>query len=294
MLKGKIIKALSGFYYVESDSGLYQCRGRGNFRKKNISPLVGDHVSFEAENRTDGYIMAVDNRKNELNRPPIANIDQAILIFAAREPNLDTKLIDRFLVHVESKNIQPVLCITKTDLINAEELEKLNETLQAYVAIGYNVLMTSSRDRSGTQHLMESLTGKISVFAGQSGVGKSSLLNVLLPGLDLPTDVISLSLGRGKHTTRHVELIPVNNGWVADTPGFSSLDFQGMEPGALSPCFPEMAEASENCKFRGCTHLKEPGCAVKQAVKDGGITTFRYKHYELFYDEIKSQKRRYD
>lgn len=294
MLHGKIIKALSGFYYVSSDDQVFQCRGRGNFRKRKITPLVGDYVDFEAENHTDGYILAINDRKNELNRPPIANIDQAILVFSALEPAFDTQLLDRFLVHVESKNIEPVICASKSDLLGETALESLKNTLHIYQEIGYSVILTSSRSDEGKPALTERLAGKISVFAGQSGVGKSSLLNHLKPELELPTNEISRSLGRGKHTTRHVELISVSNGWVADTPGFSSLEFPGFEPDTLASCFPEMEAVSESCKFRGCTHLKEPHCAVKDAVQNGSIAAFRYEHYESFYNEIKAQKRRYD
>ncbi len=294
MLHGKIIKALSGFYYVSSEDQIFQCRGRGNFRKRKITPLVGDYVEFEAENHTDGYILAIDKRKNELNRPPIANIDQAILVFSALKPAFDTQLLDRFLVHVESKDISPVICASKADLMEDKALDTLKNTLQLYKDIGYSVVLTSNRSDEGKTALTKILADKISVFAGQSGVGKSSLLNILRPELELPTDEISMSLGRGKHTTRHVELIPVNNGWVADTPGFSSLEFPGFEAEDLSKCFPEIEAASEGCKFRGCTHLSEPHCAVKDAVGKNIIAPFRYEHYETFYTEIKGQKRRYD
>ena len=291
MPEGKIIKALSGFYYVLDGENIIQCRGRGLFRKQNITPLVGDYVEYEAENDREGYVLSVGERKNDLIRPPVANIDQAVLVFSVMEPAFSTMLLDRFLVLIESKNVEPVICLTKMDL--AEDRKGLDEYVEDYRKIGYSVVETSSETMDGL-HLLEGyLTGKTSVFAGQSGVGKSSLLNAIRPDLALKTDEISSSLGRGKHTTRHVELIPAAGGLVADTPGFSSLDFDGIELDELSACFPEMADQSSDCKFRGCLHLNEPKCAVKQAVEKGEIPRYRYEHYLQFIEEIKERKPRY-
>lgn len=291
MPEGKIIKALSGFYYVLDGENIIQCRGRGVFRKRNITPLVGDYVEYEAENDREGYVLSVGERKNDLIRPPVANIDQAVLVFSVMEPAFSTMLLDRFLVLIESKNVEPVICLTKMDL--AEDRKGLDKYVEDYREIGYSVVETSSETMDGL-HLLEGyLTGKTSVFAGQSGVGKSSLLNAIRPDLALKTDEISSSLGRGKHTTRHVELIPAAGGLVADTPGFSSLDFDGIELDELSACFPEMADRSSGCKFRGCLHLNEPKCAVKQAVENGEIPRYRYEHYLQFIEEIKERKPRY-
>lgn len=291
MPEGKIIKALSGFYYVLDGESIIQCRGRGVFRKRNITPLVGDYVEYEAENDREGYVLSVGERKNDLIRPPVANIDQAVLVFSVMEPAFSTMLLDRFLVLIESKNVEPVICLTKMDL--AEDRKGLDQYVEDYRKIGYSVVETSSETMDGL-HLLEGyLTGKTSVFAGQSGVGKSSLLNAIRPDLALKTDEISSSLGRGKHTTRHVELIPAAGGLVADTPGFSSLDFDGIELDELSACFPEMADQSSDCKFRGCLHLNEPKCAVKQAVENGEIPRYRYEHYLQFIEEIKERKPRY-
>lgn len=291
MPEGKIIKALSGFYYVLDGEDLIQCRGRGVFRKRNITPLVGDYVEYEAENDKEGYILSIGDRKNELIRPPISNIDQAVLVFSALEPTFSTMLLDRFLVLIESKNVEPVICVTKMDLV--EDPKGLQAFMEDYRTIGYTVVETSSEKMEGLAALEDYLAGKTSVFAGQSGVGKSSLLNAIRPELELKTDEISSSLGRGKHTTRHVELIPLSGGLVADTPGFSSLDFDGIEVEDLSECFPEMAERSAACKFRGCIHLNEPKCAVKQAVEKGEIPSYRYDHYLQFIEEIKERKPRY-
>ncbi|MFE8699029.1 ribosome small subunit-dependent GTPase A [Cytobacillus sp. FJAT-54145] len=294
MPEGKIVKALSGFYYVlTDDEQLIQCRGRGVFRLNKVTPLVGDEVVFQAENDTDGYILEVKERKNELVRPPIANVDQAILVFSAVEPAFSTSLLDRFLVLVEFNNIRPIICITKMDLTNQKERDEIEVYASHYKSAGYEVLLTSSETEAGIESLIPLLEGEISVFAGQSGVGKSSLLNVLRPDLELKTDDISSHLGRGKHTTRHVELIKVGNGLVADTPGFSSLEFTDIELEDLNYCFPEIQRTSEKCKFRGCIHLKEPKCAVKSAVESGDIPEYRYEHYQTFIQEIKDRKPRY-
>jgi len=293
MPEGKIVKALSGFYYVLDDGEVIQCRGRGVFRKNKITPLVGDEVVFQAENEREGYIMEVKTRRNELVRPPIANVDQAILVFSAVEPEFSPVLLDRFLVLVEYNQIKPLICITKMDLTNEEQKASISEYAQQYRDIGYEVILTSSETEVGIEALTPHVDGKISVFAGQSGVGKSSLLNVLRPDLELKTNDISTHLGRGKHTTRHVELISISNGLIADTPGFSSLEFTDIEAEELNFCFPEISRASENCKFRGCLHVSEPKCAVKAAVDQAEIVPFRYKHYVEFLQEIKERKPRY-
>ncbi|MFT8320891.1 MAG: ribosome small subunit-dependent GTPase A [Bacillus sp. (in: firmicutes)] len=293
MPEGKIIKALSGFYYVLSDEVVTQCRGRGVFRKNKVSPLVGDEVVFQAENKTDGYIMEVKERKNELVRPPIANVDQAILVFSSVEPDFSTALLDRFLVLVEYNRIRPIICITKMDLTSQKQVEEMKNYAANYEKIGYSVLLTSSETEEGIQLFAPYLNGKISVFAGQSGVGKSSLLNAIRPDLELKTDEISNHLGRGKHTTRHVELISIGDGLVADTPGFSSLEFTDLEAEDLNYCFPEIEKASEKCKFRGCLHLSEPKCAVKAEIEAGNISNYRYEHYKDFLQEIRDRKPRY-
>jgi ribosome biogenesis GTPase len=251
MPEGKIVKALSGFYYVLGNDKLIQCRGRGVFRKNKITPLVGDEVVFQAENDLEGYIMEVKTRKNELIRPPIANVDQAILVFSAVEPDFSAVLLDRFLVLVEFNRIEPLICITKMDLTTDNEQKMIKDYTEQYTAAGYKVILTSSETEAGIELLSPHVDNKISVFAGQSGVGKSSLLNVLRPDLELKTNDISSHLGRGKHTTRHVELIKIGNGLIADTPGFSSLEFTNIETEDLTFCFPEIQRASENCKFRG-------------------------------------------
>jgi ribosome biogenesis GTPase / thiamine phosphate phosphatase len=293
MPEGKIVKALSGFYYVLHQEELIQCRGRGIFRKNKITPLVGDEVVYQAENDREGYVLEVKMRKNELVRPPIANVDQAILVFSAVEPDFSTVLLDRFLVLVEFNHIKPLICVTKMDLTNDDQAQVVSDYAEQYRLAGYEVILTSSETEKGIEQLSPHLEDKISVFAGQSGVGKSSLLNVLRPDLDLKTDDISTHLGRGKHTTRHVELIRIGNGLVADTPGFSSLEFTNIEAEDLTFCFPEIKRANENCKFRGCLHVSEPKCGVKAAVNAGEIPQYRYDHYLDFLQEIKERKPRY-
>ncbi|QDQ01680.1 ribosome small subunit-dependent GTPase A [Lysinibacillus fusiformis] len=294
MAQGQIRKALSGYYYVFDGKQLIQCRGRGVFRNRGESPLVGDIVEYSVETAgSDGTIQKIMDRQNELVRPPIANIDQGILVFSVKEPNFNTILLDRFLVVLESFHVYPIICLTKMDLLADDERAELQGYIEDYERMGYTVLQTYKDEEELVARLQPILKGKTSVLAGQSGVGKSTLLNTLIPDLNLKTGIISQSLGRGKHTTRHVELIEVCDGLLADTPGFSSFDFDDIEKEELGTCFPEMARIAEDCKFRGCLHLKEPKCAVKAAVDAGQIRDYRYKHYEQFIQEIMDRKPRY-
>ncbi|MEC5422741.1 ribosome small subunit-dependent GTPase A [Virgibacillus sp. C22-A2] len=293
MAEGRIIKALSGFYYVKSGETIYQCRGRGVFRKKNITPLVGDFVSFDINDPNEGYIMEIKPRSNELVRPPIANLNQAIIVSSAKDPDFSATLLDRFLVLIEAKNIKPVIFITKMDIVSSSVKQEIETYQKEYQQIGYDVELLSSKLPAQLPKLDHYFTDNVTVIAGQSGVGKTSLLNALDPTLLLKTAEISKSLGRGKHTTRHVELIDVQGGLVADTPGFSALEFSELELEQLAGCFPEIREQKQYCKFRGCMHVKEPKCAVKQAVDQGAIPAYRYKHYLNFYEEIQLRKPRY-
>lgn len=293
MPTGQIRKALSGYYYVYDNNELIQCRGRGVFRNRGESPLVGDIVDYKVEGENDGTIMVIHERKNSLVRPPIANIDQAILVFSVKEPDFNTILLDRFLVVLESFHIEPIICLTKSDLLNEKETATIQEYVRDYEKIGYNVLMTFKDDPLFDEKITPLLVGKTTVLAGQSGVGKSTLLNTILPSLNLKTGIISDALGRGKHTTRHVELIEVCGGLLADTPGFSSFEFDLMEKEELSSCFPEFVEIQDECKFRGCMHVNEPKCAVKAAIEAGHIQEYRYKHYLQFFNEILERKPRY-
>jgi ribosome biogenesis GTPase / thiamine phosphate phosphatase len=303
MPRGLIIKALSGYYYVMPEEGgaPVQCRARGVFKKRNITPLVGDSVIFEHSENGEGTVMEVLPRSSELIRPTVANIEQAILVFSLIEPDLNLQLLDKFLVHIEQAGLEAVICFTKKDLLVRQSVSSsgpsdsdITNIKAIYERMGYPVLVTSSLTGEGLEQVQAYLTGKMSVVAGQSGVGKSSLLNSLVPGLSLETNEISMKLGRGKHTTRHVELIQLENGGlVADTPGFSQLDFLNLEPEELGACFREIYSLSDRCKFRGCLHLQEPGCQVRSSVDAGDVAGFRYEHYVSFMTEMKDKKRRY-
>ncbi|UNM89666.1 ribosome small subunit-dependent GTPase A [Vagococcus sp. CY52-2] len=287
MPKGQICKALSGFYYIDYKGKRYQTRARGNFRNRNITPLVGDWVEFESTNETDGYILDVYERKNDLVRPPVANIDQGVVVSSCVEPNFSTNLLDRFLVTLSEKDIDPIIYVTKMDLANEEERNHIAVIQTEYEKIGYPVLLA---DKNSLEDLTRFFKDKLTVFMGQSGAGKSTLLNQLSPDLSLKVGEISESLGRGRHTTRHVELIDLFGGLVADTPGFSSIDFLEMTLDELPKRFPEFVEASVYCKFRECKHRHEPKCEVKRRVEIGEILSSRYDHYLQFYDEIDNRK----
>lgn len=295
MPEGQIRKALSGFYYVYYQGETYQTRGRGNFRKRELTPLVGDYVLFESGNLKEGVVQDLLPRKNELVRPPVANVDIGIVVMSAIEPNFSTNLLDRFLVTLESKGIQAIIYISKIDLLTDELLQQLKEKEREYEKMGYPIIVPEQTDnKKSLEELTSYFPNKLSVFMGQSGAGKSTLLNSIAPDLELKTAEISSSLGRGKHTTRHVELLPLYGGLVADTPGFSSIDFLELEAEELSACFPDFVEVQDDCRFRGCMHKKEPGCQVKKEVELNTIPAYRYQHYLQFLDEIESRKPRYD
>lgn len=286
-MKGQIRKALSGFYYVQSDGELYQTRARGNFRNRKITPLVGDEVIFESSNLTDGYLLEILPRKNELVRPAVANVDQGVIVTSMVEPNFSYNLLDRFLVTLEYTAIEPIIYLSKTDL--SDDKEKIKEVVACYQEIGYTVI-AATENNEAINELERLFPNRLTVFMGQSGAGKSTLLNRIVPELDLETAAISESLGRGKHTTRHVELIPIAEGLVADTPGFSSIDFLEIEARELPKQFPEFVEASHDCRFRECMHINEPQCAVKERVESGEIATTRYENYVQFLEEIEKRR----
>jgi len=288
--EGIIIKGIGGFYYVKIDNEIYECRARGLFRKKKITPLVGDRVKIDISENKTGYVQEILKRKTELFRPPVANVEKVIIVFAAQNPNPNLWLIDRFILLAESQNLDVVICITKIDL--AEE-DVLNEMIEVYEKTGYQVYKINNKTGYGIESLKSELKDNISVFAGPSGVGKSTLLNNIQPELKLQTGEVSDKTKRGKHTTRHVELLNLDfGGHVLDTPGFSSMDIYYLEDNQVKDLFIEMRENSDFCKYRGCMHLNEPSCEIKRMVEVGEISDSRYQNYISFVEEIQ-KKRRY-
>lgn len=286
--KGLITKLTGGLYTVKDDNNdHYQLKARGLFRHNNESPKVGDRVTFD-----DEFILTIEERSNNLLRPPVANVDQAILINSAKEPLFSFNLLDRFLLLIEDEGITPVIVITKIDLMTPSELDELKRLMSYYESF-YKVVYLSSKTLENVDALHDLFDGKISVFAGQTGAGKSSLLNALNPKFNLETNEISKALGRGKHTTRHSELLEVFGGLVADTPGFSRLDFYNIDLENVPVHFIDFFALSKDCKYRACTHINEPHCKVKEDVQNGRILPSRYENYKLIYDEIKSQKPKY-
>lgn len=292
-MQGRIIKGIAGFYYISADNGeVYECKAKGIFRKEKLKPLVGDYVEIEIldEEHKLGNIVAVLPRKNSLIRPAVANVDQALVIFAAKEPNPNFSLLDRFLITMEKQEIPVIICINKQDLVNEA---KVNEIRKIYEPCGYQLIFTSASCENGLEELQSVLSGKTTTVAGPSGVGKSSLTNILAPHIQMETGEISKKLGRGRHTTRHSQLIELSaNTYLMDTPGFTSFYVEDMEKEELRYYFPEFDAYEGTCKFQGCTHTHEPGCAVKQALEEQRISQKRYENYLEMYKELE-EKRRY-
>ena len=292
-MQGKIVKGIAGFYYVHVvESGVYECKAKGVFRKEKIKPLVGDNVEIEIlnEDPKEGNIVKILPRKNELIRPAVANIDQALVVFAVAKPDPHFNLLDRFLVMMETKELPVVLCFNKSDIADDALVEKLR---QIYEPAGYPLIFTSAREEDNIEEVREVLRGKTTAIAGPSGVGKSSIINLLQPEANMETGDISHKIERGKHTTRHSELFPIDGeSYIMDTPGFSSLYVNDFEKEELKYYFPEFAEYEGRCRFNGCDHVHEPGCAVKAAVKEKKIHEIRYQDYIEMYEELK-KKRRY-
>ena len=278
---GRIIKLISNKWTVEIDGKYYDCSSVGKFRHLKISPIVGDIVDV---NINDKIITKVHNRRNELVRPPISNVDQAIILVSCKQPEFSSNLLDKMLVVIEYNNIKPIICFTKYDLLF--DTSEIDNIIKYYKSIGYDVYINSELN-----DIRNILKDKVSVLTGQTGVGKSSLLNKLKTDLNLATGEISKALGRGRHTTRHVELLKIEDGWVADTPGFSSLDFIGMRKADIKDNFVEFFENEHMCKYKDCMHLKEDGCYIKKLVKDEKIMISRYENYRKFIESIEEKKR---
>ena len=278
-MEGFIIKNVSNDYVVKSSKGTYSCKARGKFRNMRLIPLVGDYVSFDD---SDLYILDIKKRKNFLVRPSVSNVDQAIIVSSVKKPDLDTYLLDKLLTIISFNNIEPVICFTKLDLLSDVERKIIDGYIEYYQNIGYKVVTNEKRE-----NFKEILKGKITVLTGQSGAGKSSLLNFLDSSLDLKTDEISLALNRGKHTTRHTELYELFGGYVVDTPGFSQVDFHEMTNLDIRDNMKEMFGCLDECKYRDCMHIKEDGCRVKELVSSGDILLSRYDNYKYFIENKK-------
>ena len=291
-MQGKIIKGIAGFYYVHVvESGIYECKARGVFRKDKKKPLVGDNVEIEVldEQEKTGNIINILPRMNELIRPAVANIDQALVVFAVTEPKPHFNLLDRFLVMMESKEIPAILCFNKKDIAKKQEVAELEEV---YRACGYPLILISAKEEENIEEIKKVLRGKTTTVAGPSGVGKSSLINLLQSDIQMETGSISRKIERGKHTTRHSEIIPIAaDTYIMDTPGFSTLYIPGMEKEDLKGFYPEFRKWEPYCRFQGCNHISEPDCGVRQGLEEGNISLLRYENYKLLYEELKAVRK---
>ena len=292
--QGKIIKGIAGFYYVLVKEDLYECKAKGVFRNKSIKPLVGDNVTIDIidEKEKKGNVVSIKERENELIRPAVSNVDQAMIVFALKQPNPNLNLLDKFLVMMEFQNIETVICFNKKDIADEVYMKELQDI---YNRAGYKVVFASATEEEGIETVKRLLENKTTVFAGPSGVGKSSMLNALTKDYTMETGSVSEKIGRGKHTTRHSQLFEIDeNSFVFDTPGFSSLFVPGMVKEKLEDCFPEFGNYMKKCRFIGCAHMNEPDCAVKEALENGDIASSRYENYKLMYQELKEKENRYD
>lgn len=291
-MQGKIMKGIAGFYYVYMEGkGIYECKAKGIFRKEGIKPLVGDDVEMDVLDESEklGNIRQILPRKSVLVRPAVANVDQALILFAIVKPNPNFNLLDRFLIRMERQNLPTVVCFNKEDIASLDEKEALR---RAYETCGYQVLFLSVQENKGVDEVRKVLAGKTTTLAGPSGVGKSSLINLLSPATHLETGEISQKIERGRHTTRHSEIIALgDNTYIMDTPGFTSLDISEITKEELGGYYPEFRTYEPYCKFRGCAHINEPACKVKEAMEEGVISKVRYENYKVLYQELKEIKR---
>ncbi|MBR5509845.1 MAG: ribosome small subunit-dependent GTPase A [Lachnospiraceae bacterium] len=294
-MRGRIIKGIAGFYYVHAEGfGTYECKAKGAFRNQKLKPLVGDMVEIEILNEEEktGNLVEILPRASELIRPAVANVDQALVIFAAAKPKPNLSLLDRFLIMMDRQGIETIICFNKTDEASEKEKERIQNV---YVGCGCKVLFTCAKQGQGVDELRRLLLGHTTTVAGPSGVGKSTLINLLVPDADMETGRISEKIDRGKHTTRHSELFRMDtDSYIFDTPGFSSLELTDMKKEELRYSFPEFREYEGGCRFQGCLHQKEPGCGVKEAVEAGTVNKERYESYTILFQELQErEKRRY-
>ena len=291
-MQGKIIKGIGGFYYIHAEhQGIYECKAKGVFRNRKIKPLVGNNVEIDVidEAEKKGNIRDILPRKNELIRPAVANIDQALVFFAAAQPEPNLGLLDRFLLQMEYRNIPTVIGFNKCDLTETDRIRELEE---AYGRSGYPLIFVSVREEQGLENLKAMLAGKTTALAGPSGAGKSSLMNWLLPEAEMETGAVSEKIKRGRHTTRHSELFHLGEGtYLFDTPGFSSLYLADFTDETLKLYFREFSDFEGECRFTGCNHINEPDCGIKKALEDGKISRVRYEHYVQMYQELKEHRR---
>lgn len=291
-MKGKIVKGIAGFYYVNTEeAGIFECKAKGIFRYRKIKPLPGDDVEMEILDKAamTGNITDILDRRSELIRPAVANVDQAVIVFAASKPEPNLNLLDRFLVLMQKQDIETIICFNKTDQADIEKQNKLTET---YAKSGCQVLLISAKEGKGMTQLKELVSGKTTVLAGPSGVGKSTIMNLVCPQAGMETGNISEKIQRGRHTTRHSELFYAGEEtYLFDTPGFSALSLGEMEKEELKEYYPEFLTPESQCRFLGCLHDKEPGCAVKESVALGQISRKRYENYLLLLEELKNRRK---
>ncbi|AME09425.1 MULTISPECIES: ribosome small subunit-dependent GTPase A [Gemella] len=286
--KGKILKALSGFYYVQVGEKMITCRARGNFRNDGIVPLVGDNVIIQMTDNNTGYVVKILGRKNELLRPKVVNIDHNLVIISAKDPDFSSKLLNKIICLNENSNVDIILIFTKLDLLNKTEHEYICKVMKYYKSIGYKVY---TNDEGDISKIKSQLAGEYIAISGQSGAGKSTFINKLSGSLNIETAEISKHLGRGRHTTRHIEFYKLDDFYIADTPGFSSIDITFIEKEDIQYLFREFSNYS--CKFQPCNHVEEINCGVKEAVKMGEVLQSRYEDYKMFFKEKETQKKKY-
>lgn len=291
-MQGKIIKGIAGFYYVYVEGrGTYECKAKGIFRKDHVKPLVGDDVIVDVldDGEMLGNIRQILPRRSALTRPAVANVDQALIIFAIVKPNPNFNLLDRFLIRMERQNLPTVICFNKQDIASVQEKEALR---RSYETCGYKVLFVSALENEGIEDIRKLLLGRTTTVAGPSGVGKSTLINKLAPTANMETGDISAKIERGKHTTRHSQIIALGEEtYIVDTPGFTSLEISEITKEELGQYYPEFVQYEPYCKFSGCAHINEPSCGVKDAVAEGRISKVRYENYKVLYQELKDLKR---